>query len=167
MFLNAIADLSARKLLMEGQTAYQYGDAKNAVEKLSMAISRENEQIYPDTYLLSEIHNIRGEAYIAVRAVINALTDFTISIVYQETNENALNNLGVWYSLHAIAAPDFKKSLAYFDQALRLNPERKDILMNRAIVRIKSGNIMGYEDLKKLELEKYEAATIALMEYGE
>jgi Tfp pilus assembly protein PilF len=158
---------STEKLFREGMTAYQHGDARNAVEKLSKAIYHENNKTNPDHYLLSDIYNIRGEAYLSASVAMRSHADFMHALVYHPGNENALNNLGVWYFLGHAGSPDYRKSLEYLDRALRLNPERKDITLNRAIVRIKSGNEMGFEDLKKLELEEYPDASIALMEYGE
>lgn len=158
---------AAHKLFKEGLSAYRHGDAKNAVDKLSKALHNESGQVNPDHFLLSEIHNIRGEAYLSAKVAQRSHDDFMHALVYNPGNENALNNLGVWHFLGASGKPDYLKSLEYFDRALRLNPYRKDITLNRAIVRIKSGNFMGLEDLKKLELEKYPDATVALMEFGE
>ncbi len=148
-------------------TAYQHGDARSAIDKLSRAIQSEYLEPEPDKRFLSEIYNIRGEAYLLAKAMIRSRQDFYHSLALHPMNENALNNLGVWHSLELFKHVNHTKALQFFDQAVELAPERQDILFNRAIVRIRAGNWMGFEDLKKLELEKYTAACTALHEYGE
>ncbi len=157
--------IATRKLFMEGMTAYQHGDARNATDRLCKAIQHESAQERPDKNLLSDIHNIRGEVYFSVGVATRAYMDFMYAITYNPANENALNNLGVWHSIDNSPSVDYAKSLEYFDVALNLFPERKDIILNRAITRIKAGYIMGYEDLKKLELQGYEPAGKALLVY--
>jgi lipoprotein NlpI len=158
---------NTKTLFLEGSNAYQPSDAKNTLEKLAKAIYQELQKEQVEKLLLSNIYNTRGEVYLSIGALLRSHNDFSDAINFNPENENAINNMGVWYTMHSHIDPDFNKSLEYFDRAIAINPDRKDIMLNRAIARIKSGNEMGYEDLKKLELEKYEVASLALMAYGE
>ncbi len=165
MFSNLFGGQSSQKLFESGVNAYYRGDHKTAVDKLSDAIKKEKDKSEPDKHLLSNIHNIIGEAYLSVGVAVLSQSDFVYALDYNPLNENALNNLGVWFSIEQFVTPDYKKSLEYFDKAVVLRPDRKDIILNRAVVKIKSGDLTGCDDLKKLDAEGYPDAKIGLQQF--
>lgn len=165
MFSNLFGGQSSQKLYDEGVIAYRKGDAKIAVDKLSDAIKKEKEKSNPDKQLLSNMHNIRGEVYLSVGVAVLSQSDFAYALDYNPTNESALNNLGVWFSIKQFATPDYVKSIDYFNKAIELRPDRKDIILNRAVTKIKSGDKSGCDDLKKLDAEGYPDAKIALQRF--
>jgi len=165
MFSNLFGGQSSQKLFDLGFSAYHNGDHKTAINKLSEAIKKENDKSNPDKQLLSNIHNIRGEAYLSVGVAVLSQSDFVYALDYNPKNESALNNLGVWFSIEQFSTPDYKKSLEYFDKAIRLQPDRKDIILNKAIIKIKSGDMTGCEDLKKLDSDGYPDAKIGLQQF--
>ena len=93
-------------------------------------------------------------------------SDFLNAIDYNPQNESALNNLGLWFTIPQFASPDLEKALLYLGKALEVNPERQDIILNRAVIRIRAGQSeKGCEELKKLEESGYERATIAISRF--
>ena len=165
MFSNFFSEMSSQKLFDDGIKAYQNGDSKTAVDKLSNAIKKEQEKNNPDKKLLSNIYNIRGEVYLSVGVAVLSQSDFTHALDYNSTNEAALNNLGIWFSMEKFSTPDYKKSIDYFDKAITLRPDRKDIILNRAVIKIKSGDNTGCDDLKKLDADGYPNAKIGLQQF--
>jgi lipoprotein NlpI len=165
MFSNLFGKQSSQKLFDLGLSAYHKGDPETAVDKLSDAIKKEKEKSEPNKQLLSNFHNMRGQVYLSVGVAILSQTDFVYALDYNSTNESALNNLGVWFSIEQFATPDYKKSLEYFDKAIALRPDRKDIILNRAIIKIKSGDSTGCDDLKKLDSGGYPDAKIGLQQF--
>lgn len=165
MFSNLFGGQSSQKLFDLGINAYKKGDYKTSVDKLSDAIKKEKDKREPYKQLLSNIHNIRGEEYLSLGVAILSQSDFVYALEYNPSNESALNNLGVWFSIEQFSTPDYKKSLEYFDKAFVLRPDRKDIILNRAVVKIKSGDSIGCDDLKKLDDEGYSDAKIGLQQF--
>lgn len=158
-------DETAESFFEKGLTEYRKGDYKQAVDTLTKAIDLAKATDTINKQLLSNIHNIRGEVYLSVGVAILSQSDFVYALDYNPENESALNNLGIWFTIEMFSNPDYKKSLEYFDKAVAIRPDRKDIILNRAIAKIKSGDTTGCEDLKKLDAEGYPDAKIGLEQY--
>ena len=165
MFSHLFKRQSTQELFDLGFNAYQNGDPKTAVNKLSDAIKMEKGKLNPDKNLLSNIYNIRGEVYLSVGVAVLSQSDFANSLNCDPTNESALNNLGVWFSIETFATPDYERSLNYFDMAVKIRPDRQDIILNRAIVKIKSGDQTGCQDLEDLAKENYPDAIVGLQRF--
>ena len=165
MFSNLFQSRNPKILLNEGLKLYRAGKAMKAVDKLSDAIKRETSKPSPDKMLLSIVHCLRGEVYLSVGVAILSQSDFVISLDYNPSNESALNDLGIWFSIERFNAPDYKRSLEYFDKAITIQPNRKDIQLNKACVKIQSGDQTGCDDLRRLEGAGYPAAILALEKY--
>lgn len=165
MFSNLFGGRTSQKLYEQGRKLYHSGNAEKAVDKLSDAIKKETDKSNPNNRFLSNIYCIRGEVYLSVGVAILSQSDFAYALQYNPDNESALNNLGIWYSIEHFSTPDYKKSFEYFDKALAIQPNRKDIQLNKACVKIQSGNKTGYDDLKKLDSQGYSDAKIALQKF--
>ena len=165
MFSNLFGGQTSQKLFDEGVKLYRSGKAKEAVDKLSDAIKKEKDKSSPDKRLLSNIYCIRGEVYLSVGVAILSQSDFTYALQYNQDNESALNNLGIWFSIERFNTPDYKRSFEYFDKAILIQPNRKDIQLNKACVKIQSGDKTGCDDLRKLDSEGYPDAGIALQRF--
>ena len=165
MFSKLFGGQTSQSLYDEGVKLYHNGKAKEAVDKLSDAIKKETDKSNNDKKFLSNIYNIRGEVYLSEGVAILSQSDFAYSIKYNPDNESALNNLGIWYSIKHFTTPDYKKSFECFDKALAIQPNRKDIQLNKACVKIQSGDKTGCEDLRKLETEGYPDAKVALQRF--
>lgn len=111
------------------------------------------------------MHCVRGEVYLSVGVALLSQSDFAYALQYNPGNESALNNLGIWFSIEHFSTPDYKKSFEYFDKAIVAQPGRKDIQLNKACVKIQSGDKSGCDDLRKLEGEGYPDAKIALQRF--
>ncbi len=164
MFSNLGGHIS-HKLYEEGRNLYKTGKAKEAVEKLSDAIKIEKANPTRDKKFLSTIHCLRGEVYLSVNVAILSQSDFAYALRYNPDNESALNNVGIWYAIKHFATPDYQKSFQYFDRAIAIQPNRKDIQLNKACVKIQSGDTTGCDDLRKLDNEGYPEAKIALQRF--
>jgi len=162
MFSNLFPKPSPQRLYERGRALYASGKAEQAVEKLSDAIKMEEASANPDKRLLSNIYCVRGEVYLSVGVAILSQSDFAISLENNPQNESALNNLGIWFSIEHFNKPNYERSFAYFNQALAIQLGRKDIQLNKACVKIQSGDKTGCEDLRRLESEGYQPAKIAL-----
>ena len=150
------------KLFDQGLELYQTKKVNRAIDILSDAIKIENKKTSPNKILLSNIHCLRGEVYLSVGVAVLSQSDFTFALEHNPNNESALNNLAIWFSIEKFATPDYKRAFAYFDKAIALKPNRKDIQLNKACIKIQSGDKTGCDDLRKLENEGYPAAKIAL-----
>ena len=159
-------EISSKKLFDEGYKSYQTGDAERAVNKLVEALEKEKLKDRPDSILLSNIYNIRGEVYMSQGVATLSQSDFAFALEYNPKNESLLNNLGIWFSIEQFSSPDYNKSLEYFNQALLISPDRKDIVLNRAVIKIKSGDKEGgCKDLNELHEKKYPDAKIAIQRF--
>jgi tetratricopeptide (TPR) repeat protein len=157
---------SSQKLFDEGNESYKNGNIEEAVDKFVKALETEKSQEKPDSLLLSNIHNIRGEVYLSQGVAILSQSDFAFASEYNPKNESALNNLAIWFSIEQFATPDYDKSLEYFNKALLISPDRKDIALNRAVIKIKSGDgTDGCKDLNQLQSEGYPDAEIAIQRF--
>ena len=165
MFANIFGGQSSQKLYEEGVKLYRNGKATEAVDKLSDAIKKETGKSNPDNKLLSNMHCLRGEVYLSVGVAILSQSDFTYALKYNPYNESALNDLGIWFSIEHFNTPDYNKSFEYFDEAISIQPNRKDIQLNKACVKIQSGDKTGCDDLHKLDKEGYSDAKIALQRF--
>ncbi len=165
MFSNIFGGQTSQKLYDEGVKLYRSGSHEKAVNKLSDAVKKETDKSNPDKKLLSNMHCIRGEVYFSVGVAILSQSDFVYALQYNPDNSSALNNLGIWHSTERFITPDYKKSFEYFDKAIAIRPDRKDIQMNKAIVKIKSGDKTGCDDLRKFCDEDYPDAKSALQEF--
>jgi len=165
MFSNLFSGQTSQKLFEEGEKLYRSGNAEKAVNKLSEAIKKETDKSSPDKRLLSNMHCIRGEVYLSVGVAVLSQSDFAYALQYNPENESALNNLGIWYSVKHFATPDYQKSFEYFDNALAIQPNRKDIQLNKACVKIQAGDMSGCDDLRKLDNEGYPDAKLALQRF--
>ena len=165
MFSNLFGGQTSQKLYDEGVKLYQSGNAEKAVTKLSEAIKKETDKSNKDKKFLSNLHTMRGEVYLSVNVAILSQSDFAYALQYNPDNESALNDLGIWYSIKHFSTPDYKKSFAYFDKALTIKPNRKDIQLNKACVKIQSGDKTGCDDLRRLDNEGYPDAKIALQRF--
>jgi lipoprotein NlpI len=161
MFSNLFGGQTSQKLFDEGVKLYRNGKAKEAVDKLSDAIKKETDKPNSDKKLLSNMHCIRGEVYLSVGVAVLSQSDFNYALQYNPDNESALNNLGIWFSIKHFNTPDYNRSFEYFDKAISIQPNRKDIQLNRACVKIQSGDKTGCNDLRKLDNEGYPDAKIA------
>jgi tetratricopeptide (TPR) repeat protein len=155
MFSNLFSSQKSKKLFDEGAKLYHAGKAKEAVEKFSDAIKKETSKPNPDKKLLSNIYCLRGEVYLSVGVAILSQSDFVYSLEYNPGNESALNNLGIWFSIDRFATPDYERAFQYFDKAIAIQPNRKDIQLNKACVKIQSGDQTGCDDLRRLGSEGY------------
>lgn len=165
MFSNLFDRQTPEKLYDEGVKLYRSGSYEKAIDKLSSAIKKETDKSNPDKTLLSNVHCIRGEVYFSVGVAILSQSDFVYALKYNPDNASALNNLGIWYSTERFITPDYKKSFEYFDKAIDIRPDRKDIQMNKAIVKIQSGDKTGCDDLLKLNNEGYHEAKLAFQKF--
>jgi lipoprotein NlpI len=165
MFSKLFGGKSTRDLFERGVEHYQNGNPEAAVDTLSDAIAKEKSKSVQDKKFLSDLFCIRGEVYLSVGVAILSQSDFANAIQCNPENESAMNNLGIWFSIPAFSTPDYETSLEYFDKALALQPERKDIQLNRACVKIRSGDKTGCDDLRKLDGEGYPDAKIALQRF--
>jgi lipoprotein NlpI len=165
MFSKLFGRRTSQNLYDEGVKLYRAGKAKEAVDKLSAAIKKETGRSNSDRKLLSNMYNIRGEVYLSVGVAVLSQSDFVHALQENPGNESALNNLGVWYSIQQFAAPDYERSLGYFDKAILIQPNRKDIQLNRACIKIQSGDKTGCNDLHKLDEEGYPDAKVALQRF--
>lgn len=165
LLLAACGEKSTQEIFEQGKNAYHDGDTKAAIDKFSNAIKMEKGKGNQDKKLLSNIYNLRGEVYLSLGVATLSQSDFVYALDFNPTNESALNNLGVWFSIEQFAKPDYKKSLDYFDKAIALTPARKDVVLNRAVVKIKSGDKTGCDELRKLEAEGYSDAKTALQQF--
>jgi Tfp pilus assembly protein PilF len=165
MFSNLFGGQTSQKMYDEGVKFYNEGNAEKAVDKLSDAIKKETDKSNSDKRLLSNMHNMRGEVYLSVGVAILSQSDFVYALQYNPQNESSLNNLGIWFSIEHFTTPDYQKSLAYFDEAIAIQPTRKDIQLNKACVKIQSGDKTGCDDLNKLDSEGYSDAKIALQRF--
>src|SRR5450631_1526457 len=136
MFSNLFGGQDSKQLYEEGSKLYHAGRTEEAVDKLSQAIKKETAKPNSDKRLLSNMHCVKGEVYLAVGVAILSQSDFAYSLQYNPDNESALNNLGIWYSIERFITPDYKKSFEYFDKALAIQPNRQDIQLNKACVKI-------------------------------
>jgi len=165
MFSNPFRKKTSNELYEEGVKSYRSGKTKEAVDTLSEAIKQETSKTDQNKRFLSIIHCIRGEAYLSAGVAILSQSDFVYALQYNPVNESALNNLGIWFSIKHFQAPDYSKSFEYFDRAIAIQPNRKDIQLNRACVKIQSGDKTGCDDLRRLDSEGYPDAKIALQRY--
>jgi lipoprotein NlpI len=162
MFWDLFGKESSQQLYEKGGSLYIAGKAMQAVEKLSLAIKMEEASATPDKRLLSNIYCLRGEVYLSVGVAIMSQSDFANSLENNPQNESALNNLCIWFSIERFNTPNYERSFEYFNRALAIQPGRKDIQLNKACVKIQSGDKTGCDDLRRLESEGYQPATIAL-----
>lgn len=165
MFSYLFGGQTSQKLFEKGEKLYRSGNSEKAVDKLSEAIKKETDKTSPDKKLLSNMHCIRGEVYLSVGVAVLSQSDFAYALQYNPDNESALNNLGIWYSVKHFAMPDYQKSFEYFDKAIAIQPNRKDIQLNKACVKIQAGDTTGCDDLRKLDNEGYADAKIALLRF--
>ena len=165
MSSNLFGRQTSQQLYEEGVKLYQSGNANESVDKLSEAIEKETKKSNADKKFLSRMHNIRGEVYLSVGVAILSQSDFAYALQYNAENESALNNLGIWYSIKHFNTPDYEKSLEYFDKAISIQPNRKDIQLNKACVKIQSGDNTGCDDLHRLDKDGYSDAKIALQRF--
>jgi lipoprotein NlpI len=165
MFSNLFGGQTSQKLYDEGVKLYRSGNAEKAVGKLSEAIKKETDKSDKNKKFLSDIHTMRGEVYLSVGVAILSQSDFAYALQYNPDNESALNDLGIWYSNKHFSTPDYNKSFEYFDKAIAIQPNRKDIQLNKACVKIQSGDKTGCDDLRKLDKEGYADAKIALQRF--
>jgi lipoprotein NlpI len=98
---------------------------------------------------------------LSVGVAILSQSDFAHSLQYNPNNESALNNLGIGFSFERFAPPDYERSFQYFDKAIVIQPNRKDIQLNKACAKIQSGDKTGCDDLRRLEREGYSKAKVA------
>lgn len=153
---------STESLFKKGVLEYKKGNAEKAVELLSEAKDLEETKEAKDKQLLSNIFNIRGEVYLNQGVAVLSQSDFAQALEYNPNNENALNNLGIWFTIEMFSTPDYPKALEYLDKAISINPDRKDIILNRAIVKIQSGDKSGCDYLKELDKQGYADAKIGI-----
>jgi Tfp pilus assembly protein PilF len=165
MFSNPFSGQTSTKLFNDGVNLYRNGKMEKAVEKLSEAIKKESTRSDPDKKLLSNIHCIRGEVYLSVGVAILSQSDFTYALQYNPDNASALNNFGIWHSIKQFTTPDYIKSFEYFDKAIAIRPDRKDFQMNKACIKIQSGDKSGCDDLSKLDTEDFPDAKMALKRF--
>jgi lipoprotein NlpI len=165
MFSKLFGGQSSQKLYDEGLKLYRSGKTEEAVDKLSDAIKKETDKTNPDKKFLSNIHCIRGEVYLSVGVALLSQSDFAYALQYNPDNEAALNNLGVWYSIKHFSTPDYIKSFEYLDKAIALEPSRKDFQLNKACIKIQSGDKTGCDDLHRLNNEGFSDAKIALQRF--
>jgi len=160
-------DITPPETLFElGHDHYKNGNMKAAIPMFVNALEKEKAKANPDKLLLSNIHNIRGEAYMSEGVAILSQSDFIQAIEYDPKNESAYNNMAVWHSIPAFMTPDYTKSLEYFDKALAINPNRKDIRLNKAVVKVQSGDKEnGCKELAQLAKEKYPDAKIGIQRF--
>jgi tetratricopeptide (TPR) repeat protein len=149
-------------LYESGVKSYRKGKSQDAIEKLSEAIKKESARSEPDKRLLSNMYCLRGEVYLSEGVALLSQSDFTYALDYNMTNESALNNMGIWFSIERFSTPDYERSFEYFDKAIAIKPGRKDIRLNKACVKIQSGDRTGCDDLRKLDAEGYSTAKLAL-----
>jgi lipoprotein NlpI len=159
---NYSREQTSQKLYDEGVRLFHSGKSTEAVDKLSDAIEKETANSSPDKKLLSNMHCIRGEVYLSIGVAVLSQSDFTNALQYNPDNESALNNLGIWFSIARFNTPDYNRALEYFDKAISIQPDRKDIQLNKACVKIQSGDKTGCDDLRKLDQDDYPEAKIAL-----
>jgi lipoprotein NlpI len=131
----------------------------------SQAIDVELAKPKPDSLMLSNCDNFLGKIYLFGGSAVLSQSNLSFALDYNPKNEAVLNNFGLWYSMEQFATPDYKKSIDYFDQALAIAPDLQYISLNRAVVKILSGDKSGCAELKQMEGEGYRDATIALERY--
>ena len=165
VFSNIFNKQTSQQLYEEGVTLYGNGQLKEAVGKLSEAIKKETGKVDTDRWLLSNMHNMRGAAYLQAGVAVLSQSDFAFALEYNPNNESALSSLGVWFSLKHFSTPDYKRSLEYFDRALAIQPTRQDIQLNKACVKIQSGDATGCDDLRRLDAEGHADAKVALQRF--
>lgn len=145
------------------QLAKDSKDPKKSVELYSDAIDIEKQKETPNKDFISEIYQWRGELYMNLQVAILSSSDFLHSIEYNPKNAISHNNLAVWFTIPQFSKPDWKSSFAHFDNAIELAPDRLDFQMNRAIIKIKSGDKeSGKMELEKLYSKGYGDAKIAM-----
>ena len=159
---------SSQELFDIGNENYQNGQLKKAVDKFVEALKVEKQKDKPDSLLLSNIYNIRGEVYLSQGVAVLSQSDFAYASDYNPKNESALNNLAIWFSIEQFSNPDYARSFEYFNKALLINPKRKDIQLNKAIILVKSGDKeAGCKILNELKSEGYADAEIAIQRFCE
>ena len=138
-------------------------DPKISVKLYSDAIDIEKRKESPNKEFLSEIYQWRGELYMNLQVAILSSSDFLHSIEYNPKNAISHNNLAVWFTIPQFSTPDWKRSFEHFDKAIEFAPDRLDFQMNRAVIKIKSGDIeSGKLELEKLYSNGYGDAKIAM-----
>jgi lipoprotein NlpI len=137
-----------------------------AIELFSDAIKFEEEKENPNKLFLSNIYLMRGEIYLSGGVAVLSSSDFLKSVELNPKNGIAHNDLGIWYTIEDFNTPDLKKALEHISLAVDLCPDRRDFKMNRAIVKIKSGDKeSGREDLEQLLNGGYEEARVAIEKF--
>ncbi|PWT96248.1 MAG: hypothetical protein C5B52_16185, partial [Bacteroidetes bacterium] len=162
MFANLFKTKNSEKLFEKGIEYYRDKKVNRAIDILTDAIKLENKNADPNKLLLSNIHCLRGEVYLSVGVAVLSQSDFNFALQHNPENESALNNLAIWHSVEKFAVPDYKKALQYFDKAIALQPDRKDIQLNRACIKIQSGDKSGCDDLRRLQSEGFANAKLAI-----
>jgi tetratricopeptide (TPR) repeat protein len=137
-----------------------------AVDLFSDAIKYEEEKETPDNNFLSNIYLMRGEIYLSKGVAILSSSDFLNSIELNPKNGIAHNDLGIWYTISDFNTPDLVRAFEHINKAVDLCPDRRDFKMNRAIVKVKSGDKeSGREELQQLLNGGYEEARIAIEKF--
>jgi lipoprotein NlpI len=165
MFSKLFGKAAAETHFEQGRALYADGKHMKAVETLSDGIKMEEARSNPDKRLLSSLYCLRGEVHLSVGVAILSQSDFLHSLENNPQNESALNNLGIWFSIKHFSTPNYNRAFEFFDRALAIQPGRKDIQLNKACVKIQSGDKTGCEDLRRLEGEGYPDAKVALERY--
>jgi lipoprotein NlpI len=143
--------------------AKRTNDPIKAVELFSDAIKFEKEKDKPDNNFLSNIYLQRGEIYLNQGVAILSSSDFLNAIELNTENGIAHNNLGIWFTIEHFNTPDFNRALEHLDKAVEYCPDRWDFRMNRAIIKIKSGDKdTGRWELEQLYKDGYADAKVAI-----
>lgn len=145
------------------EKAGQTNDPHKAVELYSDAIKYEKETKKPDKEFLSNLYLWRGEIYLSQGVAILSSSDFLHAIEYNPQNGIAHNDLGIWFTIEHFASPDFVRALEHIEKAVKYCPDRRDFMMNLAVIKIKSGQKeIGRKELEQLYKDGYSDAQIAI-----
>lgn len=157
-----INEHSPQNLYKQGIKAMDEGKPKIAVEKISKAITVAKGKKDFDKTLLSKMYCSRGNIYLLTKVALLSSSDFLDALECNPKNDDALNFLGVWFTMEEFNSPDYSRAIGYFTEASLINPERQDIRLNIAISKIKLGDLTGCSELRELHKMGYNEAKIAI-----